>query len=149
MHSILSAVAIALISSIGAQDTPELRRRIDRMLQLHLDLSDFMRMTREHATHAWVEPAGFGRLLCGTTLWEDAVKIICTTNEIATMPRICFTLGQRRKTNRPVQNIRTSETASSSGISSTQEYFDAIASPSTTPNTIARHRVGRAIMRRP
>ena len=24
--------------------------------------------------------AGFGRLLCGTTLWEDAVKIIATTN---------------------------------------------------------------------
>lgn len=30
--------------------------------------------------HAWVEEAGFGRLLCGSTLWEDAVKIIATTN---------------------------------------------------------------------
>jgi 3-methyladenine DNA glycosylase/8-oxoguanine DNA glycosylase len=64
----------------GAQDTPELRKRLARMFQLHLDLTDFVRMTREHATHAWVEPAGFGRLLCGSTLWEDAVKIICTTN---------------------------------------------------------------------
>ncbi|MFP5246992.1 MAG: endonuclease III domain-containing protein, partial [Thermoanaerobaculia bacterium] len=30
--------------------------------------------------HQWIEPAGFGRLHCGTTLWEDAVKIIATTN---------------------------------------------------------------------
>jgi 3-methyladenine DNA glycosylase/8-oxoguanine DNA glycosylase len=60
--------------------TDELQRRVTRMFQLHLDLDDFHRLTRSSPAHAWVEPAGFGRLLCGSTLWEDAVKIIATTN---------------------------------------------------------------------
>jgi N-glycosylase/DNA lyase len=64
----------------GARDTPELRLRIARMFQLHVDLSEFMRMARDVETHAWVVDAGFGRLLCGTSVWEDAVKVIATTN---------------------------------------------------------------------
>jgi 3-methyladenine DNA glycosylase/8-oxoguanine DNA glycosylase len=64
----------------GARDSEELRRRISRMFQLHLDLGEFYALTRKSPQHAWVEPAGFGRLLCGSTLWEDAVKVIATTN---------------------------------------------------------------------
>ena len=64
----------------GARDSEELRRRITRMFQLHLDLDDFYRLANKYPSHAWVEPAGFGRLLCGSTLWEDAVKVIATTN---------------------------------------------------------------------
>ena len=64
----------------GANDSPELRKRIARMFQLHLDLTEFLTMARRSEPHVWVEEAGFGRLLCGSTLWEDAVKIICTTN---------------------------------------------------------------------
>jgi 3-methyladenine DNA glycosylase/8-oxoguanine DNA glycosylase len=64
----------------GAAPSDELTRRITRMFQLQLDLGEFMELTRSSPAHAWVEPAGFGRLLCGSTLWEDAVKIIATTN---------------------------------------------------------------------
>jgi 3-methyladenine DNA glycosylase/8-oxoguanine DNA glycosylase len=64
----------------GAGDSEELRKRVARMFQLHVDLADFYRLTRKSPPHEWVEPAGFGRLLCGTTLWEDAVKVIATTN---------------------------------------------------------------------
>ena len=64
----------------GAAGTEELRARVARMFQLHVDLGDFYRLTRQSPAHHWVEPAGFGRLLCGSTLWEDAVKIIATTN---------------------------------------------------------------------
>jgi 3-methyladenine DNA glycosylase/8-oxoguanine DNA glycosylase len=64
----------------GARDSAELRARVSRMFQLHVDLADFYRLTRGSPSHIWVEPAGFGRLLCGTTLWEDAVKVIATTN---------------------------------------------------------------------
>jgi 3-methyladenine DNA glycosylase/8-oxoguanine DNA glycosylase len=64
----------------GAGDSAELRKRVARMFQLHVDLTEFVAMTRSSGAHAWVEAAGFGRLLCGTTLWEDAVKIIATTN---------------------------------------------------------------------
>jgi len=64
----------------GAEDSAELRRRIARMFQLDVDIAEFLAMTRDVATHQWVEAAGFGRLLCGATLWEDIVKIIATTN---------------------------------------------------------------------
>jgi 3-methyladenine DNA glycosylase/8-oxoguanine DNA glycosylase len=68
------------LTIIGAPDSPELRKRIGRMFQLDLDLSDFVIRARDSEAHAWVEEAGFGRLLCGATVWEDAVKIILTTN---------------------------------------------------------------------
>lgn len=64
----------------GARTSSELAARIRRMLQLDLDTSEFHALSRNSPAHAWVESAGFGRLLCGTTLWEDAVKIIATTN---------------------------------------------------------------------
>jgi 3-methyladenine DNA glycosylase/8-oxoguanine DNA glycosylase len=64
----------------GAAPSEELTRRITRMLQLEVDTSEFAEMARDSERHAWVAETGFGRLLCGTTLWEDAVKIIATTN---------------------------------------------------------------------
>jgi 3-methyladenine DNA glycosylase/8-oxoguanine DNA glycosylase len=64
----------------GANDSAELRRRITRMFQLHVDLSEFHALAAGSEKHAWVVDAGFGRLLCGSTLWEDAVKVIATTN---------------------------------------------------------------------
>ena len=60
--------------------TPELRAKLTRMFQLDVDLADFLERTRSSPAHAWVEPSGFGRLLCGATLFEDIVKIIATTN---------------------------------------------------------------------
>ena len=57
----------------GAPDSGELRRKIRRMFQLHLDTSEFIAAARQSPLHAWVEEAGFGRLLCGSTLFEDVV----------------------------------------------------------------------------
>jgi endonuclease III len=39
----------------GAGDSEELRKRLSRMFQLPLNLSDFVRMTRTSAPHLWVE----------------------------------------------------------------------------------------------
>jgi 3-methyladenine DNA glycosylase/8-oxoguanine DNA glycosylase len=64
----------------GAEPSEDLRARITRMLQLDVDTTEFIELSRASPTHAWVEKSGFSRLLCGTTLWEDAVKIIATTN---------------------------------------------------------------------
>ncbi len=64
----------------GASDSPELRKKLARMFQLDIDTSGFVMIARDSPGHAWVESAGFGRLLCGSTLFEDAVKIITTTN---------------------------------------------------------------------
>jgi 3-methyladenine DNA glycosylase/8-oxoguanine DNA glycosylase len=64
----------------GAPDSAELRTRLTRMFQLHVDISEFHELARDSERHAWVIEKGFGRLLCGSTLWEDAVKVITTTN---------------------------------------------------------------------
>ena len=64
----------------AAADTPELRAKITRMFQLRIDTADFIVAARASSEHAWVERAGFGRLLCSSTLFEDVVKIITTTN---------------------------------------------------------------------
>ena len=58
----------------------DLAARITRMFQLDVDIAEFVELTRDSPAHTWVAKAGFGRLLCGATLWEDAVKIIATTN---------------------------------------------------------------------
>ena len=54
--------------------------RLRRMFQLDVDTAEFVTLTRDSAAHVWVETSGFGRLLCGSTLFEDVVKIIATTN---------------------------------------------------------------------
>ena len=58
----------------------ELKSKLTRMFQLNVSIDDFAAMARESPDHQWVIKAGFGRLLCGSTLFEDIVKIIATTN---------------------------------------------------------------------
>ena len=69
----------ALVVS-GGRDSAELRAKVARMFQLSVDTSEFVTLARRSPDHAWVERAGFGRLLCGATLFEDVAKIIATTN---------------------------------------------------------------------
>ncbi len=64
----------------GAELSDELHAKLRRMFQLDVDTSGFVAAARKSRHHAWVEAVGFGRLLCGSTLFEDAVKIVTTTN---------------------------------------------------------------------
>jgi 3-methyladenine DNA glycosylase/8-oxoguanine DNA glycosylase len=57
-----------------------LRARLRRMFQLDLELGEFHALCAKRKSHRAVAEAKFGRLLCGSTLFEDAVKIIATTN---------------------------------------------------------------------
>jgi 3-methyladenine DNA glycosylase/8-oxoguanine DNA glycosylase len=68
------------LPSLSTAEENELRAKIGRTFQLDLDLSDFHERARQSPAHEWVADAGFGRLLCGSTLFEDVVKIITTTN---------------------------------------------------------------------
>ena len=70
----------AVLHIDGAGHSAELRTKMDRMFQLSVDTAEFIVVARDSPDHAWVERAGFGRLLCGSTLFEDVVKIITTTN---------------------------------------------------------------------
>ena len=64
----------------GAADSTELHAKMTRMFQLNVDTAEFIIVARTSPDHAWVERAGFGRLLCSSTLFEDVIKIITTTN---------------------------------------------------------------------
>ena len=58
----------------------ELEKRITRMFQLDIDTTDFIALAAKSESHQWVIEADFGRLLCSSTLFEDIVKIVATTN---------------------------------------------------------------------
>jgi 3-methyladenine DNA glycosylase/8-oxoguanine DNA glycosylase len=64
----------------GAEGNDELRSKLGRMFQLGVNIAEFVELSAKSPTHGWVESSGFGRLLCGATLFEDVVKIITTTN---------------------------------------------------------------------
>jgi 3-methyladenine DNA glycosylase/8-oxoguanine DNA glycosylase len=68
------------VETSGEVARTSLAPRIVRMFQLGVDTAEFVSLTRSSPAHAWVERSGFGRLLCGATLFEDAIKIIATTN---------------------------------------------------------------------
>jgi 3-methyladenine DNA glycosylase/8-oxoguanine DNA glycosylase len=57
-----------------------LRERMTRMFQLNIDTSEFIALAADSHAHRWVVDVRFGRLLCSSTLFEDAIKIIATTN---------------------------------------------------------------------
>ena len=65
---------------LGVSDSPELRAKVTRIFQLQVPTAEFHAMARNSEPHKWVIEARFGRLLCGSTLFEDAIKIIATTN---------------------------------------------------------------------
>ncbi len=49
-------------------------------LRLDEDFSGFQRSVRKHAAYKWMASSGSGRLLRSPTVFEDVVKMICTTN---------------------------------------------------------------------
>jgi 3-methyladenine DNA glycosylase/8-oxoguanine DNA glycosylase len=74
------SLSVAPRSSAAMTAGDELQRKLTRMFQLNVDTAPFAALAIESPDHAWVVRAGFGRLLCGSTLFEDVVKIIATTN---------------------------------------------------------------------
>jgi len=55
-------------------------RDVRHMLRLDDDMSGFYRTMKVEPDFAWIARAGAGRLLRSPTVFEDLVKMICTTN---------------------------------------------------------------------
>jgi N-glycosylase/DNA lyase len=66
---------------LSAAQRTHLRAKIQRMLSLDQPIEPLLKISRRinQATHRLVKQ-GFGRLLRGPTLWEDAAKTLFTTN---------------------------------------------------------------------
>ncbi len=74
--SVLAATSDQLTSS----QRSELRAQLSECLRLGDDLSDFYKEARRYPNYRWIPRLGAGRMLRAPTVFEDAVKMICTTN---------------------------------------------------------------------
>ena len=65
---------------IGARAAENVIRDVRHMFRLDDDLQDFYRAMAHDRDFAWIAAQGAGRLLRSPTVFEDLVKMICTTN---------------------------------------------------------------------
>ncbi|MBI5473685.1 MAG: Fe-S cluster assembly protein HesB [Ignavibacteriae bacterium] len=54
--------------------------QLQTCLRLDEDFSEFHRWARKHPEYKWIATSGSGRMLRAPTVFEDVVKMICTTN---------------------------------------------------------------------
>lgn len=74
------AVRIKPSRTIGKQATENITNQVRHMLRLDDDLKPFYRTMKVHPDFEWVSDQGAGRMLRSPTVFEDLVKMICTTN---------------------------------------------------------------------
>ncbi len=65
---------------LGKRATEKVVRDVRHMFRLDDDLRDFYRTTTGEPEFSWIAQEGAGRLLRSPTVFEDLVKMICTTN---------------------------------------------------------------------
>jgi N-glycosylase/DNA lyase len=73
-------VRIACVDQTSAADTDKIVRNVRHILRLDDDLENFYARVKMDPDFAWIEQQGAGRLLRSPTVFEDLVKMICTTN---------------------------------------------------------------------
>ena len=71
---------IAHDGALASEECQELDARVRHMLRLDEDLSEFYELCRRRGAPWDRVTSGLGRLMRSPTLFEDAVKTICTTN---------------------------------------------------------------------
>lgn len=65
---------------VGKRAAEKTIRDVRHMFRLDDDLSEFYRAVAAEPEFAWIAKEGAGRLLRSPTVFEDLVKMICTTN---------------------------------------------------------------------
>jgi 3-methyladenine DNA glycosylase/8-oxoguanine DNA glycosylase len=73
-------IKISTSQRVGKQATAAIERDVRHMFRLDDDLREFYAAVAADADFAWVAHEGAGRLLRSPTVFEDLVKMICTTN---------------------------------------------------------------------
>src|SRR5579862_1349670 len=64
----------------AAEHRSEILRQVKSCLLLDEDYSEFYRVSKKYPHFRWTAKTGAGRLLRAPSVFEDAVKMICTTN---------------------------------------------------------------------
>lgn len=74
------SVQINTSRTIGKQATAAVLNQVRHILRLDDDLKPFYLTMKKDPEFAWVSDQGAGRMLRSPTVFEDLVKMICTTN---------------------------------------------------------------------
>jgi 3-methyladenine DNA glycosylase/8-oxoguanine DNA glycosylase len=73
-------VKISVEGSLGNKDSEKVANDLRHILRLDDDLDRFYSTTNSDPDFEWIGTQGAGRLLRSPTVFEDLVKMICTTN---------------------------------------------------------------------
>ena len=74
------ALKILTSRQVNDRATQKIMRDVRHMFRLDDDLKQFYQLTATDPEFAWIAEQGAGRLLRSPTVFEDLVKMICTTN---------------------------------------------------------------------
>ena len=74
------AIRLDVSRSVGERAAQKIIRDVRHMFRLDDDLQEFYRVMIADPEFAWIAEQGAGRLLRSPTVFEDLVKMICTTN---------------------------------------------------------------------
>lgn len=75
-----NGIKVSTARRLGQKATGEIERAVRHMLRLDDDLQEFYQVVAANSEFAWIADEGAGRLLRSPTVFEDLVKMLCTTN---------------------------------------------------------------------
>ena len=93
-------IEIPAASKISSPEKKHIEKTVRACLRLDENYSTFYAEVKQYCQFAWVLKLGAGRLLRAPTVFEDAVKMMCTTNcswglTEAMVKNLCTKLGTR------------------------------------------------------
>lgn len=74
------SVKVVVDATLATKDAEKVVRDFRHILRLDDDLEHFYHTTKSDPDFGWIATQGAGRLLRSPTVFEDLVKMICTTN---------------------------------------------------------------------
>jgi N-glycosylase/DNA lyase len=80
MRGTKRAVHLSISRNVGKRAAYQIVKDVRHMLRLDDNLGDFYRVVADDPEFDWIRTQGAGRLLRSPTVFEDLVKMICTTN---------------------------------------------------------------------
>jgi len=73
-------LAVSADKPLTGTDRADLKKQIATCLRLDEDLGAFYTFVRKFPRYRWMARSGSGRILRSPTVFEDAIKTLCTTN---------------------------------------------------------------------
>ena len=97
------ALIVRTEASLSQTRRAEVLRVVRSCLRLGEDLSEFHARARKSRQYRWVHAHGAGRMLRSPTMFEDVLKMLCTTNCSWSLTKVmvgnlCAVYGDRTKT---------------------------------------------------